>query len=152
MIRLICTQCKAELMIDDAFAGGACRCQHCGTIQTVPKRFKGNADTGAGAPAIEPAQARARPAAEPKIIYQRQPGSEGATSSGIGRLASPKVAGSSSNATARGPVAKAAIGKAASPATFRPKQRWMGLPLPVLIGTVVGLLLIGVIVGMWLRK
>jgi hypothetical protein len=28
------------LSIDDAFAGGVCRCQHCGTIQTVPKRAK----------------------------------------------------------------------------------------------------------------
>jgi hypothetical protein len=28
------------LSIDDAFAGGVCRCQHCGTIQTVPKQLK----------------------------------------------------------------------------------------------------------------
>lgn len=37
MIRLICTNCRAALEIDDAFAGGVCRCQHCGTIQTVPR-------------------------------------------------------------------------------------------------------------------
>lgn len=37
MITLTCTKCRATLTIDDAFAGGVCRCQHCGTIQTVPK-------------------------------------------------------------------------------------------------------------------
>jgi len=36
MITIICTNCQASLSIDDAFAGGVCRCQHCGTIQTVP--------------------------------------------------------------------------------------------------------------------
>ena len=43
MIRITCTKCKAQLSIDDAFAGGACRCQHCGTIQTVPKHLKNGA-------------------------------------------------------------------------------------------------------------
>ena len=36
MIRIACTNCREVLTIDDAFAGGVCRCQHCGTIQTVP--------------------------------------------------------------------------------------------------------------------
>ena len=40
MIELICTHCRATLEMDDGFAGGACRCQHCGTIQTVPSRLK----------------------------------------------------------------------------------------------------------------
>ncbi len=43
MIRLTCTQCKSVLEMDDAFAGGVCRCQHCGTIQTVPSHLKGSA-------------------------------------------------------------------------------------------------------------
>ena len=43
MIRLTCTHCKATLEMDDAFAGGVCRCQHCGTIQTVPTHAKNNA-------------------------------------------------------------------------------------------------------------
>jgi hypothetical protein len=30
-------------MIDDAFAGGVCRCQYCGTIQTVPAKSRANA-------------------------------------------------------------------------------------------------------------
>ena len=39
MIRMSCTDCDAVLEIDDAFAGGVCRCKHCGTIQTVPKEM-----------------------------------------------------------------------------------------------------------------
>src|SRR5580692_4106968 len=38
MIRITCTSCKNVLEMDDAFAGGVCRCQHCGTIQTVPAK------------------------------------------------------------------------------------------------------------------
>jgi hypothetical protein len=38
MIRLTCTSCKNALEIDDAFAGGVCRCNRCGTIQTVPAK------------------------------------------------------------------------------------------------------------------
>jgi hypothetical protein len=48
MIQITCTSCKRGLSIDDAFAGGVCRCQFCGTIQTVPAR--GSAQkTAAGA-------------------------------------------------------------------------------------------------------
>src|ERR1700710_2160597 len=48
MIQINCTQCQEVLQIDDAFAGGVCRCKHCGTIQTVPKRLKGsNGDSAA---------------------------------------------------------------------------------------------------------
>jgi hypothetical protein len=45
MIQIICTNCKTELLLDDAFAGGVCRCQHCGAIQKVPA----NAKKGPGA-------------------------------------------------------------------------------------------------------
>jgi hypothetical protein len=38
MINLQCSNCKTTLAVDDAFAGGVCRCQHCGTIQKVPTR------------------------------------------------------------------------------------------------------------------
>src|ERR671913_500563 len=47
MISITCTNCQTQLSIDDAFAGGVCRCQHCGTIQTVPSKKK----AGAGATA-----------------------------------------------------------------------------------------------------
>jgi len=36
VISITCTNCKTILTIDEAFAGGVCRCQHSGTIQTVP--------------------------------------------------------------------------------------------------------------------
>jgi hypothetical protein len=36
MIRLNCTSCREAMEIDEAFAGGVCRCRSCGTIQTVP--------------------------------------------------------------------------------------------------------------------
>jgi hypothetical protein len=49
MIVIQCTNCKRQLSIDDAFAGGVCRCQHCGTIQTVPAA--GQAAAHADAPA-----------------------------------------------------------------------------------------------------
>ena len=38
MISITCTNCESVLTIDDAFAGGVCRCQFCGTIQTVPSK------------------------------------------------------------------------------------------------------------------
>jgi hypothetical protein len=41
MIAINCTNCRHRLEMDDAFAGGVCRCQYCGTIQTVPSRGGG---------------------------------------------------------------------------------------------------------------
>jgi hypothetical protein len=40
MIELTCTKCQTVLTLDDAFAGGVCRCKQCGAIQTVPSRLK----------------------------------------------------------------------------------------------------------------
>lgn len=40
MIAINCTQCRQRLEMDEAFAGGVCRCQYCGTIQTVPSKLK----------------------------------------------------------------------------------------------------------------
>lgn len=40
MIRIQCIKCHEVLTMDDAFAGGVCRCQHCGAIQTVPGKSK----------------------------------------------------------------------------------------------------------------
>lgn len=51
MIRLSCSRCRHMLEIDAAFAGGVCRCQFCGTIQSVPKRAV------AAEPAAAPAMA-----------------------------------------------------------------------------------------------
>jgi hypothetical protein len=40
MISLSCTNCRTVIEMDDGFAGGVCRCKHCGAIQTVPSRLK----------------------------------------------------------------------------------------------------------------
>ncbi len=48
MITITCTNCQTQLTMDEAFAGGVCRCQHCGTIQTVPKANRGSADASSG--------------------------------------------------------------------------------------------------------
>ena len=40
MISITCTNCRTTLEMDEAFAGGVCRCQFCGTIQTVPSNLK----------------------------------------------------------------------------------------------------------------
>src|SRR5512132_1524014 len=79
MLSLTCTNCKAVLEIDDAFAGGVCRCQHCGTIQTVPASLK-RSGTKSGTP--QPAMA--------KTLYQkkpRAPGEVGRSGSGLEALA-----------------------------------------------------------------
>ena len=70
MITLICTHCRATLEMDDGFAGGACRCQHCGTIQTVPSRLK--------LKSAEPVKTR--------TLYKNRPESV-APSSGLDQLA-----------------------------------------------------------------
>lgn len=77
MIRLTCTHCKTLLTIDDAFAGGVCRCQHCGTIQTVPSHLKPKPGQK-----IDPAEALK----QPKALYQRKSRSQ-TTGSGLDSLA-----------------------------------------------------------------
>jgi hypothetical protein len=77
MISLTCTHCQTVLSIDDAFAGGVCRCQHCGTIKTVPSHLNAVAGVKAGAQAV---------GAGPKALYQnqRRAGRSDETGSGTG--------------------------------------------------------------------
>jgi hypothetical protein len=75
MISIICTNCQAELSIDDAFAGGVCRCQYCGTIQTVPAKGKPQARAAAPQPAAAPAS---------KTLYQNKARVRQANSTGTG--------------------------------------------------------------------
>jgi len=75
MIRLSCTNCKSLLEIDDAFAGGVCRCRNCGTIQTVPSRLK----------RLDPATAV--PAKASRTLYSSPPRGEAVPSSGLDELA-----------------------------------------------------------------
>jgi hypothetical protein len=80
MISLTCTHCQTVLSIDDAFAGGVCRCQHCGTIQTVPSHLKRGATVKAGASEGQTA------GNGPKALYQskRTAGRSDETGSGTG--------------------------------------------------------------------
>jgi hypothetical protein len=75
MISITCTNCNAKLTIDDAFAGGVCRCQHCGTIQTVPSK------TRAAAPAAP------QPAPVVKALYQKQGRHPASSGTGLDDLA-----------------------------------------------------------------
>lgn len=84
MISIICNQCKTTLTIDDAFAGGVCRCQHCGTIQTVPAHFKGNADAPAAPVAPAPSKSLFLP--QGAVSAGTSPGA-GAAPSGLDELA-----------------------------------------------------------------
>ena len=68
MISITCTNCDSVLTIDDAFAGGVCRCQFCGTIQTVPSKK-------------EQAALQAKPA---KSLYQKENVPPRAEASGTG--------------------------------------------------------------------
>src|SRR5947207_3121481 len=70
MFQLICTHCRAMLEMDDGFDGGACRCRHCGTIQTVPSHLKNKT-----------ASVKAS-----RTLYQTKP-DPGVPSSGLDRLA-----------------------------------------------------------------
>lgn len=58
MISLNCAKCQTRLDVDDAFAGSACRCSNCGTIQTVPGRKRATAPAAAGSKTLYSNEAR----------------------------------------------------------------------------------------------
>jgi len=55
-IELDCPNCREHLVLDQAFAGGVCRCSSCGTLMSVPK-----------ADELGNAQRRAAPSARPEV-------------------------------------------------------------------------------------
>src|SRR5688500_15807094 len=122
MISLNCTKCRERLEMDDGFAGGVCRCQFCGTIQTVPSRAK--------------PKVGAKPAKAP-AGKTRSPGS------GLDELA--EIVASSG--LARGALTKPARG-AAKPETPPAKPGVKSNPMmPLLIGAgVIVVALIGVVI------
>src|SRR3954447_26445179 len=61
MIAINCTQCKQRLQMDDAFAGGVCRCQFCGTIQTVPSKAKLKSGTSSSSSSSSSKSSSAKP-------------------------------------------------------------------------------------------
>jgi hypothetical protein len=129
MISIICTKCRTALTIDEAFAGGVCRCQHCGTIQTVPTHLKNSARPPA--PGSPPGS---------KTLYQRRANSDAGT--GLDDLAD-AVATSSGLGSRR---LRSATGTATASDTKAPPQQVQKKtrPRPMLI--IGGALIAGMIV------
>src|SRR5436189_437327 len=94
MIQLICTHCRAMLEMDDGFAGGACRCRHCGTIQTVPSHLKNKTATAKAS----------------RTLYQSRP-DPAVPSSGLDQLADVVASSGLSSARLRKSEAPAAVQK-----------------------------------------
>jgi hypothetical protein len=162
MISIHCTQCKQLLEMDDAFAGGVCRCQYCGTIQTVPRKRNG----GSGS--------KSKGSSSSKALYKRGSGDSGvvegagapagatgtkggsspgtgldelaqavATSSGLtrGSLSKPPPKPRSGSGST-GTTAADENGSAAPPARPGPRRQSAKLPL-MIAGGVVAVLLLG---------
>lgn len=127
MISITCTKCQALLTMDDAFAGAVCRCQYCGTIQTVP------AQLGASSTAHQKTV---------KTLYQKKTPAGGAPStgqsSGLDELAQ-SVGGASGLGRGAAPT-KLADGQQAGSAPADEKALRAAPILPILIG--LGLLLL----------
>ncbi|HZL38205.1 MAG TPA: hypothetical protein VFC78_23015 [Tepidisphaeraceae bacterium] len=169
MISITCTHCHTVLTIDEAFAGGVCRCQHCGTIQTVPAHLKNSGGTptasGAGTKTLYQNKAAGRgaggnPAASASPsglddLANAVAGSSGLSSSGLTGSAS------AARRPASGPAARAgsqirsvpqARAHAPQPDEAEPRAA-RKLPLmPVVIGGgAVLLVLIGLIIFLAVR-
>jgi hypothetical protein len=143
MISLTCTSCRTTLSIDDAFAGGVCRCQHCGTIQTVPVHLKPGAAGAATATAGKPAKTLYRKRARAESGGGGGADGSAAAGSGLDDLAD---AVQSSGLTGSG-LTRAA--RAASPNTPRaPSQKLKGL---LIAASVVIVVLIAIIIWMTTR-
>lgn len=113
--------------MDDAFAGAVCRCQYCGTIQTVP------AQLGASSTSHQKGV---------KTLYQKKTPAGGAPatgqSSGLDELA--QTVGSGSGLGRVSAPEKPVNAQQAASAPAEEKARWGAPVLPILIG--VGLLLL----------
>jgi hypothetical protein len=131
------------MQIDDAFAGGACRCQHCGTIQTVPKRLKPSPTTGKPNPTTPPSTA----AAPPKPLYEKKVRPDLGMSSGLDELAEVVASSGLSSVRSRGQPAAKTVNP---PVAVEPPQKSKSTPLLVIAGIII-LILVGVIIWMYLR-
>jgi hypothetical protein len=144
MIQINCTNCKALLQIDDAFAGGVCRCRYCGTIQTVPKHLKDANGNGASVGAAASASVGSSKTA--KTLYQKKrsavldPG--GGSGSGLDDLAG--IVASSGLSSAR--LQKKA---GSAPVVKKKQDQTMTIVLASAGGLVV--LLLGIIIFMALK-
>jgi hypothetical protein len=131
MIEITCTTCRTPLTMDDAFAGGVCRCQHCGAIQTVPSKLK------AGARPTSPSQG-SLPGS--KTLYQRKAHSDAGT--GLDDLASAVASSGLSSQHLRTATATASAPKRAGVAPGKKQSPLLFL----LLGVVLLIVLIIVVV------
>lgn len=144
MISITCTNCKTILTIDEAFAGGVCRCQHCGTIQTVPAAGK---SAGGLAP---------KPVAVSKTLYQGQDRSKSGATTGTeladlaDAVASSGLSGSGlANRPNTKPQTVAAVDSGQSPAQLMGRR----VLLPILIATAgVAVLALGAVLALLLTR
>ncbi|MDB5290288.1 MAG: hypothetical protein JWL69_1529 [Phycisphaerales bacterium] len=156
MISITCTHCQTVLNIDDAFAGGVCRCQHCGTIQTVPAHLKNGAPPApAASKALYQNKARASAGAAPQGARRelddlaQAVASSGLSNSGLSGSGSglSNRSGSFPASTGRTSPRPAGPVKAASPAPATEQEQRRerkSVPLvPVLV--IGGVLLVGLI-------
>lgn len=147
MISLTCTNCRTVLTIDDAFAGGVCRCQHCGTIQTVPSHLK--RPNRAAAPGQAPGSAvvanAGAPVAGQKALYQRRARTD-AGGTGLEDLAD-VVAGSGLSGSGIGSARLRSGVPTSSSAGAKPAQRSTSLPIILAMALALAAL-VGVIIWM----
>lgn len=153
MISLTCTSCQKVLEIDDAFAGGVCRCQHCGTIQTVPASLKKRSRPGAPAPPAGAAGAKtlyekkARagaatgelPTEQPKPASRAAGSGDGASAGDDGSSARP-----ASRRAAAPPVAAPPVAAPPAAPPRDPRRLW---PILLIAGLIL-LLIVGMVLWM----
>lgn len=150
MITITCTSCQTELEIDDAFAGGVCRCRHCGTIQTVPSLSKrpgrpgSPVDPNLATPHVAPTQA-------PKAVYTTQHSASLAEKAG----SAPPQRGTGLDELAQAVASSGLTGTGLSsgrlrhghaPAAAAPAHG-KSLPIPLIAGGAALLVVVGVVVG-----
>jgi hypothetical protein len=134
VISLNCTSCQKALEIDDAFAGGVCRCQYCGTIQTVPAKLK---NPQAAAPAG-------------KTLYQKKVRAPGQSGTGLEDLAD---AVATSSGLTRNALRAGNPNRAAKPAPPPPPPEPKKNLLPIFVAiSGVLLLVIVVLIVLLLRR
>jgi hypothetical protein len=153
MIAINCTQCKQRLEMDDAFAGGVCRCQYCGTIQTVPSKAK--LKSGAGSSSSSSKSGSAKPLYRKGDKSEKAPAAAAATPAGTGLDELAEIVASSG--LARGSLTKkpprprdggaSANGAAAANGGGPPAATPFWMTRPVLIGAGTAIVvLIGLVV------
>jgi hypothetical protein len=142
MISLTCTNCQTVLTIDDAFAGGVCRCQHCGTIQTVPSHLKRKRAAAPGGPG---ASGEAASPASGRTLYQKRPRQTPGSGTGLEDLAE-AVTGSGIGSGGLTSSRFGPGGAVATKTTVVPHRQW----LPIAAGAAIALVAAAALVIWWL--